>query len=74
MKRRNYLSIDRRMSGGRYADILDAAGALADECGSAVNALAAMARQSRLYADAMSRLAREKRRQRLETAAQHHVV
>ncbi|MDZ4250368.1 MAG: hypothetical protein U0990_09795 [Candidatus Nanopelagicales bacterium] len=55
----NSINIDRKMAGGRYADILDAAGLVADESsGSGVNAIAAMCRCGGLYKGARRKLRR----------------
>ncbi len=52
--------IDRQTGSGKYADVLDAAEKLGDgDYGSAANALAVMARQSRLFSEYLKRRERE---------------
>ena len=54
MNRINSITMHRHLAEGRYADVLDAAEILESTYGSAVNAIAAMCRDSELYRKAIS--------------------
>ena len=58
-----HIRMSRDQTGGRYNDILRVAERLANRFGSATNAFAHMVRESSMYADEMTKINNEHRRQ-----------